>query len=108
MAFGFWRLAFGVRQVDCLALRAWDDGRGWAASGVFRSSDVDWQVEGEWGRELMRIADEALAAAGCGYVGEYETADSVAQSIEKECDQPPEVAEAMLLMAGESELAKLA
>lgn len=109
---GSWRdLAASEGGVDCVALCVWDDGRGWAAAGTFRSSDVNWSLPGgpgEMNHDIMELAQAALAAAGCGHVGEFGVADSVAESIEEEGDQPPEVAEAMLLMAGETELAKLA
>lgn len=96
--------------VDCLALCVWDDGRGWAVAGSFHSADFGWDLPGgsiETFCEIMKLAEEARAAAGCGHVGEYGTAASVAESIEEEGEDPPEVAEAILLMTGETQLAKM-
>lgn len=109
---GSWRnLGESEGGVDCLALCAWDDGGGWAVAGAFRSADVGWSLPGgsqETMGELMALAEEAKAAAGCGHVGEFGVPESVAESIDEEGAEPPEVAEAMLLMMGERQLAALA
>ena len=107
-----WRdLGVAEGGVDCMALCAWGDDGEWAAAGAFRSADVGWPLPGgsnETHRELIRLAEKARAAAGCGHVGEFGAADSVAESIEEDGEEPPEVAEAMLLMMGEPQLARMA
>jgi hypothetical protein len=108
---GAWRdLGESEGGVDCAALCVWDDGRGWAAAGYFRSADVDWNLDGgpgETRRELTKLAEKSRSAAGCGHVGEFGVADSAAESIEEDGEEPAEVAEAMLLMMGERQLAKM-
>lgn len=109
---GAWRdLGSSEGGFDCAALCVWDDGRGWSAAGYFRSADVGWNLEGGPGPTrdaVMELAEKAQAAAGRGHVGEYGTADMVAEDLDEDPEHGPEVAEAMLLMAGETELAKLA